>query len=243
MTKINIPNATCEDNLMHILSRLDISLPPLGLGRTKGNDERFAICMLLSSLAKAKELTFPLQLTHHDKPDFQLRSGAETIGIEVTYARNQNQAHFKALMNRSDQQKVYSTNVFSPDRPLSNDETKELLTHEVTGFQLMGDEPYKNWAKYVSRSVQEKSNDFNKLEFRKFSKNCLCVIVEAPGMICVDDINKAIGFLYKVWPKKIGFDCVYIQHFDWIIKITPSLLSKFVTFYVANDIWGFFGQP
>ena len=243
MTKTNIPNARREDNLMHILSTLDISLPPLGLGRTKDNDERFAVCMLLSTLAKAKELTFPLQLTHHDKPDFQLTSGAETVGIEVTYARNQNQAHFKALMNRSDQQKVYSTNVFSPDRPLSNDETKELLTHEVTGFPLMGDKPYKNWAKYVSRSVREKSNDFNKLEFRKFSKNYLYLVVETPDRICIDDINKAIGFLDEVWPDQIVFDCVYIQHFDCIIKITPRLQNKLATFYVANDIWGFFGQP
>ena len=222
---------------MHILSILDVSLPPLGLGRTKDNDERFAICMLLSTLAKAKELTFPLQLTHYDKPDFQLTSGAETIGIEVTYARNQNQSHFKALMNRSDQQKFYSTNVFSPDRSLSNDEIKELVTHEVAGFPLMGDESYRNWAKYVSRSVQEKSNDFNKLEFRKFSKNCLCLIVDTPGMVCVDDVNKAIGFLDEVWPEKIGFDCIYIQHIDCIIKITPSPQISFATFYVANDIW------
>ena len=237
MSKTNISNLNTEDELIKILKNFNTLLSSVGCGRTKSHDERFAICMLLSSLAKTQELNYPLELLHQDKPDFKLMLGAEISGIEITFARNQNQAHFKALMNRSEKQKVYSTNVFAPDKILTKNEMQKLIDHNVSGYPLMGEQPYINWAAYVSQGISKKSAAFKNDKFKKYSKNSLVVVVETPDMICIDDINKAIKYLEEVWPKDIGFDCVYVQQYDYIIKIVPNRLASV---YVVNDIWGFY---
>ena len=242
MDKTNIPKANTKDELINILSQFDISLPPVGDGRTKEHDERLAICMLLSALAHTDELTYALSLEHKDKPDFRLHEGDNITGIEVTFARNQDQAHFKAMMNRSDTSKIYSTNVFQPEQRLSQAEKEAYLTEDLPAFPLMGDQPYKNWATYVSESIKKKILDFDNSKFEKFSKNILVVFVETPEQVAVSDIDKAIQYLTpeldKAWAEVVHFDCIYVQHYQQIAKLKPSEETKILD---CNDIWGFFG--
>ena len=88
MTKTNIKIATSKENLLSILSSLDMSVPPIGMGRTKEHVERWSICKLLSTLANQNQLTYPLQLIHNDRPDFLIKFTNERVGIEFTEARN-----------------------------------------------------------------------------------------------------------------------------------------------------------
>jgi hypothetical protein len=126
--KTNIEETNTKEDLIFNLEEFDIALPPVGRnGRTTDHDERLAICMLLSTLAQADELTYPLSLEHKDKPDFRLKEVGGTTGIEVTFAMNQNHRHCKARMNKLSTQKVYSTNVFQPNQTLSKNEIESYL--------------------------------------------------------------------------------------------------------------------
>lgn len=242
MDKTTIPKANTKDELINILSQFDILLPPVGVGRTKEHDERLAVCMLLSTLAHADELAYPLSLEHKDKPDFRLHEGDSVTGIEVTFARNQDHAHFKAMMNRSDTSKVYSTSVFQSEQHLSQDEKEAYLIEDLPAPPLMGDRPYENWAAYVSKSIKKKIQDFEDPKFEKFSKNILVVFVETPERVAVSDIDKAIQYLTpeldKAWAEVVRFDCIYVQHYQQIAKLKPSEETKILD---CNDIWGFFG--
>jgi hypothetical protein len=240
--KTNIEETNTKEDLIFNLEEFDIALPPVGRnGRTTDHDERLAICMLLSTLAQADELTYPLSLEHKDKPDFRLKEVGGTTGIEVTFAMNQNHRHFKARMNKLSTQKVYSTNVFQPNQTLSKNEIESYLIDNFSIAPLMGNKPYKNWAYYVTTSINKKVIDFNKSDFEKFSKNVLVVFVETPERVAVTDVNKAIEYLLPylptVWAKAVRFDCIYIQHYEYIIKLE---FNKPHQCFVANDIWGFF---
>lgn len=73
------------------LAELDIDVPPRSEGRTNHHTERYCIAHLLATLP-IERLSFPLTLTHSDKPDFVLAMAGGDIGIEHTEAVPENVA-------------------------------------------------------------------------------------------------------------------------------------------------------
>lgn len=189
MTKTNISQVVNKENLLVILSTFDISVPPLGMGRTKDHVERWSICKLLSTLAYQNRLSYPLHLTHADRPDFILSMEDTNIGIECTEARNQNHAKYQAIVNLEFPEKIYSASLFQQEQAslTKNEMYDDLKQNALTGKPLMGDQPEKDWAQYIKHAIQKKLLALAKPEFEKFNKNYLLIYAATPfGQVDID---------------------------------------------------------
>jgi ATP-dependent DNA helicase RecG len=96
--KIEI-SAKDRTDLLDKLAAVDISVPPRTQGRRKDHCERWAICRWLSTYPN---FSFPIQLTHRDKPDFFLETSDLEIGIEHTEAIPEDYAHASVISERLD---------------------------------------------------------------------------------------------------------------------------------------------
>ena len=237
MTKTNIEIAVSKENLLSTLSAIDILVPPVGMGRTKEHVERWSICKLLSTLANQNQLTYPLQLIHDDRPDFLIKFTSEQVGIEFTEARNRNQAHYQAILNREFSEKIYSPSLFQLGKPeMSKDGMLADLKQDLLfGPPLTGDKPERDWVEYIKNTVEAKLLGLAKPEFRKFDQNWLLIYVAIPFTNV--DIDVALTYLGPCLPKifafNMTFDTIYIEHVNQIIKICPSELIKME----INEIW------
>lgn len=237
MIKTNITIATCKNNLLSILSTFDISVPPLGLKRTKDHVERWSICKLLSTLAYQNKLFYPLQLIHDDRPDFLIKFTDEQVGVEFTEARSQNHAHYQAILNREYPEKIYSTSLFQiGEPPLSKSEIhKDLQQDTLAGKPLMGDQPERDWAEYIQIAIQAKLIALAKVEFKKFDKNWLLIYVAIPFTNV--DLDVALSclnsWLPKLWIQGVTFDVIYIEHINYIIQLSPNNSALME----INEIW------
>ena len=237
MIKTNIKIAISKENLLSILSSLDISVPPIGMRRPKAHVERWSICKLLSTLANQNQLTYPLQLIHDDRPDFLIKFTSEQVGIEFTEARNCNQAHYEAILNREFPEKIYSLSLFQLGKPeMSTEDIRAHLKQDLLfGPPLMGDKPERDWAEYIKGTIQAKLLGLAKPGFKKFDKNWLLIYVAIPFTNV--DIDVALTYLEPCLPNIfaniVTFDTIYIEHINHIIKICPSELKKME----INEIW------
>jgi hypothetical protein len=70
----SISAGTLED-LLRQLKAIYISVPPIEKGRSTEDCEQWSICRLLATIAKSKELSFPIKLEKRERPDFLLQAG------------------------------------------------------------------------------------------------------------------------------------------------------------------------
>jgi len=82
MPKIILQSNTPSE-LKARLAELDIAVPPRSEGRRNHHAERYCIAHLLATLP-INRLSFPLTLTHTDRPDFVLDMPGGNVGIEHT---------------------------------------------------------------------------------------------------------------------------------------------------------------
>ena len=97
---IAISSAADTDELFAALRSIDISVPLRTEGRTTHHAEVWTVCRLLSTLAQAQRLSFPMSLRHRDRPDFLIAAGATKVGVEVTEAISEQYAAYSALAER-----------------------------------------------------------------------------------------------------------------------------------------------
>ncbi|MDZ4251879.1 MAG: hypothetical protein U1A72_04825 [Sulfuritalea sp.] len=62
--------------------------------------ETWVIARLLATLAHDARLTFPVSVTHRDRPDSFVQLENKTIGLEITEAISQQYASYCALADR-----------------------------------------------------------------------------------------------------------------------------------------------
>lgn len=98
--QVNISLVHNGPELLAALRGIDISVPPRSAGRKTEHTETWTICRLLSTLEASGLLSYPVALTHRDRPDFHLQSGSRDIGIEVTEAISEQYAAYAALAER-----------------------------------------------------------------------------------------------------------------------------------------------
>jgi hypothetical protein len=89
-----------KDALLASLRAVDISVPPPGKERTKAHMERWTAYRLLSSLAAAGRLSFPLSIRKHERPDFMISMAGEQIGLEVTQSTHPEYRKFCAFAEK-----------------------------------------------------------------------------------------------------------------------------------------------
>ncbi|MFG1304663.1 hypothetical protein V5F34_11055 [Xanthobacter autotrophicus] len=158
------------------LAELDIDVPLRSQRRRSHHVERYCIAHLLATLP-VEQLSFPLTLTHSDKPDFLLAMPGTDVGIEHTEAVPENIAHANYLREKENfWPDVYFTPHVSPGEPRK---TVHQLRREIEvdepGPGWRGDAPECEWAAAMAHHVKKKMLKATADGFSRYQANWLIV--------------------------------------------------------------------
>lgn len=226
-----------SEELRAALQRADIFVPGRTKGRKTHHTEAWTISRLLSTLANAGGLSYPLSLNHRDKPDFLIEMGTIRIGVEVTEANPQRYAKYCALADREFPGALLETGHFGWDAPeRSTEEMRQLLRQrKLTSEGWIGDRPEHEWALFVQNVVETKLAKLAQPEFGKFDRDWVSVYDNLP--LPNVHLGEAISFLrpllQDIWSRAPSFDTLFIEHGTVIAKITANS-SEHLS---LDDLW------
>lgn len=175
------------------LAEMDIDVPARSEGRRNHQAERYCIVHLLETLPIGR-FSFPLTLTHSDKPDFLLVMPGSEVGIEHTEAVPENVARANFLREKGLGPDVYFTPHAAPGAPRK---TANELRHDIEadepGPGWYGDSPEREWAAAMAHSVKEKIPKATAEGFVRYPVNWLIIYDNWP--LPAIDYSKAATYL------------------------------------------------
>lgn len=234
---ITISSKADAEELFADLWSIDIAVPHRTEGRTTYHVERWAICRLLSTLAQAHRLSFPISLRHRDRPDFFLSTGATQVGVEVTEAISKQYAAYSALAEREFPDVLLEPGHFRWGAPkLSVEEMRNLLREtKLSAKPWMGDRPEQEWALFIQSVVDAKLTKLTKPEFEKFELNWLSIYdnLPLPSIHLEKGLNLLRPLLKERWSRSPSFDTIYIEHGPVIAEISMTETNRLV----LQDLW------
>lgn len=168
--------ANNTSQLIDALSRLDIAVPRRSEGRTTNHTERYAVAHMLSALLDSDRLTYPLNLTQRDRPDFVLSMGALQIGIEHTEAISENEAHKTFLREKGYGSEVHFISRKIPGEPKR--QAKQLIDEierNDAGDGWVGNSVEREWAAAMFHFVERKVEKLLNRGFERYDQDWLLI--------------------------------------------------------------------
>jgi hypothetical protein len=215
-----------KEDLLNFLKKQNLSLPPYK-ERTKQHWEKLGIYLLLITWSKTNNLSYPLILNHQDKPDFQLSHGNKNIGIEFTVACDQNTEAIFALAQQEDKPAMVASDEFGPGAPPLTAEQKRQIINRPRRITTPGfgdDGMEKSWCSWIIKTIKDKTNDFEKPEFKKYDENWLLIYDET--LVALAKTQTAVNFLLSdiqgYWTQPTHYDRIFIQRYDVLVDIRPD---------------------
>ena len=155
--------ANSADDLRVRLTGIDIEVPPRHEGRTTPQVERYDMVHLLATLPSHR-WTYPLTVTHGDRPDFLLVDGdGRQIALECVEAVPENEAKKAFLRGRGHGPEMHFIGHAEPGEPRRS--TKRLLKEieaDDAGDGWAGDSVEREWANAVAHFATEKARSVRK---------------------------------------------------------------------------------
>jgi hypothetical protein len=234
---IDIRGVSSREELCAALQCVDIAVPERTKGRTTQHTETWTLCRLLSTLANARHLSYPLSISHRDRPDFLIEAAGVRIGVEVTEATSGEWAHAQAIAENEERIAWLEPQHFSGG--VSRRPRKEILQllrqDKLTSDGWAGDQMEREWVCFMQRSFDDKLVKLARPEFDKFDENWLCIYDNTPsGGIHID---KAINFLQAcladAWHCVPTFDVLFIESGSAICRITSTDAEQLA----VHDLW------
>lgn len=211
--------AETKAELATLLSEVNVAVPRRSEGRTKEHTERYCMARLLAAI-ETDRLEFPLQLNHHDRPDFLISMPGIRIGVEHTEVIPENVAHASFLRDKGHGPEVY----FTPHATISEPKKTgaELISEieaDEMGVGWCGDSFERNWAVAMLHFIQRKEAKALADGFERFDQNWLLLYDSWPGPNL--NFNKAVSYLKRLLEagKIHAFDSIFIIHTQEICEI------------------------
>lgn len=169
----------CVKNVTELseeVSKINICVAKKINERINEQRENYAIVKLFKSEALKEKITFPLELTRRESPDFLICTPNKKIGIEHTEATYENDKRKQNLMDKGHGKYPIYMGKKHPGEPKKSE--KELITEieeNNGGVGWMGNEVETNWADFLACSIEKKIKTFSKDSFEKFDENWLLI--------------------------------------------------------------------
>lgn len=158
--------ASTSGEFLSALDAQKIKVPLRTDGRTTTHTETYAIVKSLKFIAESGELEYPVSLTKQERPDFILRHGNISVGIEHTEVVCPNVAGSDALRERGHGPDVYYPRKSKPgERQLSAKRLIEEIEANDPGMPWMGDSVEENWAEAMAYHVHKKTELYRSIAF------------------------------------------------------------------------------
>lgn len=210
------------------LGALNIEVPLRAEKRKSSQVERYCIAHLLATLP-AERLSFPLTLTHRDRPDFLLTMLDDgDVGIEHTEAVPENVARAQVLRERGAGPDVYFITHATPGEPRKTAaELRSEIETDAPGGAWVGDSPEREWAAAIAHYAKEKLPKVTADGFARYPTNWLVVYDNWP--LPAVDYTKAATYLAPLL-KKMGafavFDAIFVHDDSHMCEFRDTPLSQ-----------------
>lgn len=210
------------------LAELDIEVPARSEGRKPCHVEWYGIAHLLATLP-AERLSFPLTLTHRDKPDFLLAmSDGDDVGIEHTEALPENVARAQFLRGKGLGPDVYFIPHVTPGEPRKTAaELKREIEADAPGGAWVGDSPEREWAAAIAHYVKEKLPKATADGFVRYRANWLIVYDNWP--LPAISYAKAATYLAPLLMEMGAFsvfDAIFVQDDSYICEFRDAPVNS-----------------
>ena len=238
--KMDDLHAVDDEDLRERLSHVDITVPSIGNGRVTDHTEIWVVCRLLSTLAKAGKLSYPLYLHKRERPDFLLTCADNKIGIEITEAVPEHAARYFALIEKKFPEiTVFEIPdfVFDGSRTTTKDMCRCIQQNKdsLQGSAWLGDEPERKWAELVHGVIDHKLVKLQKDGFERLPRNWLAIYdnLPLPGINLQNAIDCLLPRICEKWSNMPCFDAVFIEHGSSIVQITADSAEHMA----LDDLW------
>ena len=234
---LNFRSIQNYNELLLELKQVDISVPGRINGRKTDHTETYTICRLLATLAETDCLTYPLSVSHQDRPDILIQLENSMIGVEITEAISQQYAEYCALAEREFPDVFLEPAHFRWGSPkLTVKQMRKLLRQsQLNSGGWEGNRPEQEWAEFILSAIQMKLQKLAHPDFTKFEKNWLSIYDNLP--LPHINLEKALTFLRPLiqncWYCSPGFDKFFIEHGPVIAQITERSSEHLV----LKDLW------
>lgn len=186
--------AVDADDLLRALGRMDLSMPPRGMGRTSKHVEDWMLGRLVATLARTSHLDYPFSAIKTERPDFVITAGPRSIGIEVTEATTLGHVHSVANQQFPEGVMIDESLFRYGVAPLSRSEIEaHLRSRKLTGPGWVGDEVERDWAAGVLDSVARKTRKLNEDTYSRLGQNWLLIRDLIPGALL--NLDRAVELL------------------------------------------------
>jgi hypothetical protein len=188
-------------------------------------------------LAAAESFTFPVSVTHRDRPDFLIQDASTKIGVEVTEAIPEQYAAYCALAEREFPGVLRELAHFrwgSPERTV--EQMRALLRQDqLSSAGWEGDDPEREWALFIRSAVDTKLTKLARADFMKFDQNWLSIYdnLPMPNINLAEAIGLLLPLLEDRWSGRSSFDTLFVEHGPVIARIT----TKGSDHLVLKDLW------
>jgi len=213
--------------LIEALKRVDTSVPERGTeGSHTKQREAWVICRLLSTLATAGKLSYPLCIRHCDKPDIVLTCAGKETGIEIVEAVPEAAAWHDVIAKQ--EQEKFGDDIMALETPdFAFDGSKPTKQHHLQYLRerrkdeghlhasgWAGDEPERKWATFMKNVINKKLGKLEKMEFKKYPQNWLAIYdnLTLPAINPQESIGHLLPQIREIWSRKPSFDAVFIEH-------------------------------
>lgn len=230
--------AKTPTELLAQLAAIDIAVPLRTEGRKSHHRERYLVARLLSTLAETDELTFPIKISHQDKPDFALTLAGTTIGLECTEAVSEEWAQIDAIRERDHPESIIMLPMLKPGtKKFTKEERIDIAKGQKAGSLWVGNMAERRWAEALAYFISEKTKKLRAGNYSAFPETWLVVQDEwrvpvhrleerqEAALMCADMIQPMF--------KTPSFSRIYISNSSWLVRLAPEPVEV----RAIRDLW------
>lgn len=228
-------SAPDKAQLLEILGRIDISVPPRGPERTNDHIERWAIARLLATLASSDGLAYPLSSEKRERPDYLVIQNSKLTGFELTEAINPQYVQAQSLPEATEKSNIVDAGHFKWGEEHSLENLRNISSREhLTAPPWMGSDVEQEYAQMIIDITLKKTTKLNKPSFAKYAENNLVIYVNQ--MLPILETQEATALcgagLVSCWGETC-FDNIYVECHSEIHRYSETG----VAIIPLNNLW------
>lgn len=235
--RLHLRAETAAD-LLRQLEAIDIAVPLHDEKRTTSHREQYMAARLLSTLAEADMLSFPLCLEHREKPDFGLLLPEKAVGIECVEATHTEWAQIQAIRENDFPDALVFLPMLKPGEiNFSKDERIQIARGERSGPPWVGSMAKQQWAEAIAYFVNLKTEKLRKGNYSEFGENWLLVQDEWPvPLYRPEERLEAATMCLSLMRSLVRPPCftnIFVGNSSWLLHIR----ERGVEMHEMRDLW------
>lgn len=230
--------ANSPSSLLETLAGVDITVPHLTEGRTTQHCKQHLMARVLATLAESPELQYPLNLRHREKPDFGLRLGERSLGVECVEAVPEEWNKIAAIRDKDFPDALVFLPMLKPGRRVfSIEERVAIARGEKAGPPWAGDMAERQWAEAIAFFISEKTRKLRAGNYGEFESHWLLLQDEwrvpvyreeekqEAAQLCIPKIESLLSVPC--------FERIYVSSGQYLIRLAPGP----VRLQPIRDLW------